>query len=320
MINITFKDVGQGDSIIIEWNDDNKKGLGIIDCNIYQEQNKVLNYISIQKITEIEFIILSHPHYDHFSGMYELLEYCKNNKIHIKYFIHTCSSVPDFLKSAVKGIFIQTELHKMFRFIKDNYTKMNLGVFSVQSDSPTNYLPLSKNYKLIFLSPSYKEITESITKSDFNEETSGNNPKANHLATIVKLETQEGYALFTSDAPKSALIRMDKRTPEELKNKLLLGQGPHHGAKSNHNNAFWKKRNRDVQTPIVFSVGTNGYGHVSSEAVNFFSKNDYAIFSTNTEGALKSTFSRSISLSLNAFSVLKTPKHNNLQGDQSFFL
>ena len=53
MINIAFKDVGQGDSIIIEWRDEDKKGLGIIDCNIYQGQNKVLDYISLQKITEI---------------------------------------------------------------------------------------------------------------------------------------------------------------------------------------------------------------------------------------------------------------------------
>ena len=32
-MKITFKDVGQGDSILLEWTDDSKNKIIIIDCN-----------------------------------------------------------------------------------------------------------------------------------------------------------------------------------------------------------------------------------------------------------------------------------------------
>lgn len=67
-MRITFKDVGQGDSIILEWDKDGKKKIGIIDCNKYFGANPVLSYIKNpeNKVEEIEFLILSHPHHDHF--------------------------------------------------------------------------------------------------------------------------------------------------------------------------------------------------------------------------------------------------------------
>ena len=83
--SVNFKNVGQGDSIIIEWDDK----IGIIDCNIYKDSNPVLEYISQKDIEEIEFIILSHFHFDHFSGFPKLFDYCRDNKIKIKYFFHT---------------------------------------------------------------------------------------------------------------------------------------------------------------------------------------------------------------------------------------
>ena len=47
-MKITFKDVGQGDSIIIEWLDDDKRRVGIIDCKKKGRFNPVISQ-SIQK-------------------------------------------------------------------------------------------------------------------------------------------------------------------------------------------------------------------------------------------------------------------------------
>ena len=110
MVKITFKNVGQGDSILLEWNSNNKLKIAIVDCNLYQCTNPTLDYIIQQEIKEIEFIILSHPHTDHFSGFYELLEYCRNNRIRINRFLHTSQVTPDFLKSATRSLKADEEL------------------------------------------------------------------------------------------------------------------------------------------------------------------------------------------------------------------
>ena len=89
-LKVTFKDVGQGDSIIIEWRKNSKSYVGIIDCNLKtNNRNPILEHIKILSTKEISFIILSHPHYDHFSGFEDLFNYCEKNKIIIKNFIHT---------------------------------------------------------------------------------------------------------------------------------------------------------------------------------------------------------------------------------------
>ena len=78
---ITFKNVGHGDSIIIEWDvieKDKKKvtKLFIIDCKKVERKNPVISYLKKCVNPQIEYLIISHPHNDHYSGMLELMQYC----------------------------------------------------------------------------------------------------------------------------------------------------------------------------------------------------------------------------------------------------
>ncbi len=75
MVEIVFKNVGQGDSIILEWesSEEGTKKIAIIDCNLNKNENPVLQHLIELNLHEIEFVILSHPHEDHFSGFHELL-------------------------------------------------------------------------------------------------------------------------------------------------------------------------------------------------------------------------------------------------------
>ena len=101
-LKIHIFDVGHGDSIIIEF--PNQKTFGIIDCcycektNCKEDSNlhnnnkepKALTFlrkkISIDKNFEIEFVCLTHPHYDHYKGYSVLLNWLKINNIPIKQF------------------------------------------------------------------------------------------------------------------------------------------------------------------------------------------------------------------------------------------
>ncbi|MCY7362979.1 MAG: hypothetical protein LH629_13085, partial [Ignavibacteria bacterium] len=63
MITVLFKNVGQGDSILVEWLNGSQKHFGIIDCNLYESRNPLLEELANRNIEFIDFIILSHLHY-----------------------------------------------------------------------------------------------------------------------------------------------------------------------------------------------------------------------------------------------------------------
>ena len=72
MLTITFKNVGQGDTIILEWqNDQGKNEIGIIDCHLKNgKSNLAIEHILEGGYRKISFMILTHPHADHLSSRF----------------------------------------------------------------------------------------------------------------------------------------------------------------------------------------------------------------------------------------------------------
>ena len=289
MVTVTFKNVGQGDSILIEWISNSEPKTAIIDCNLFQSTNPILDYIIQKDIKEIEFIILSHPHTDHFSGFCQLLNYCRTKKISIKRFLHTSFVTMDFLKSATKSLEADEELFKLFKLLKNMRDHGEITIYTID-DNPNIIIPLGSDYKMEILSPSSIEIDNYIrgVRFPFNEEDHKNNPNANWLSTILKIYKGESCAILTSDVESAALTRIGKKNSGRVgNNKLLMAQIPHHGSKGNLNKTFWLMRKRNVNTPVVISVGENSYNHPSFDVVSFFYRSpDYILNSTNMTGAL----------------------------------
>lgn len=84
-VSIHVLDVGHGDSIVIEF--PKRDSFGIVDCNLNAKANridlgshepKVLSFFRRLKKEGrhpvVEFVCLTHPHHDHYSGMAALLE------------------------------------------------------------------------------------------------------------------------------------------------------------------------------------------------------------------------------------------------------
>lgn len=274
MAIITFKNVGQGDSIIFEWEDDNqKKKIGIVDSNIYDQSNPTLNHFIASELDEIEFIILSHPHYDHFSGMNQILNYCKENNKIIKLFYHTSIVTPEHFKAANKTTKITNELIELFRNIS-KLRKENI-IERLNQVNDSTIINLTSKLNLRFLAPISIEIENYISKVKiFQDEEVASNPNANWLSTVLELYTSESYIIFTSDCTKETLKRIGiEKTKLKDENKVfLMGQVPHHGSEKNHYKEFWVRRNRTNIVPAVASVGINGYGHPSKDVINSFEK------------------------------------------------
>lgn len=238
--------------------------------------------------------------------MLDLIEYCKTQQIPIYCFYHTCQQHPDYIKAACKSIAIQKELINLFKkvqllFREEKIRKQSLSQFSEP-------ILREKEVTIKCLSPSEREYDDFISSESYkyNEEETGNIPKANKLSTLLKIEGQGWYILLTSDTEKSTFIRLAKRHKEEFDGNLLLTQSPHHGAWSNHWDTFWQQRKKKDGAFAVISVGKNQYKHPSQKTVDSFIKHQYQLRYTAAVGSLRkierSSVAQKNAIALNVFS------------------
>ncbi len=292
-MTIKFKDVGQGDSILVTWLIDDKLHVGIIDCNIHQDKtNPLLLELSSMAIETIDFIFLSHPHYDHYSGLEELLIYCASKKIIIEKFFHTCSPTEEFLRASVSTPLEDQTLASLWARIDalEGSIIQSIAMINEASGATT----LDGKWKFVVLAPAYRE------QQDFNA-LRISQPKAayksNLLSTIIKIYSPDAYILLTSDAEHKTFKRilMHRMHAEFSKLELLLGQVSHHGAEANFHEKFWKNQKHNKLSPMAISVGPNHYGHPSANVISKLQSHNFKVDVTMLNSSAVSTALSSIS-------------------------
>lgn len=289
MIKTTFKDVGNGDSVLIEWEKNNQQYIGIIDCKKKDSANPIINHLETLINYKIYFIALSHPHYDHYSGLLELLEYIEKKNIRVYRFLHTLNITPYYLNFVSDDAAEKNTLLKILEKIDDLYRKKI--ILDVGHSSLDYTLNLSDNVKLHCLSPSDEESKAfvDIVNNYSDKNTIHCRNAANLLSTIFKISYLGKCILLTSDSTSMTFIRLLERHLEELNSHSLeLGQIPHHGSKKNYVALFWKTIRNQKGCPVAFSVGNNKHGHPSYEVIESLKSLDYEPqFTSILNGALR---------------------------------
>lgn len=302
-MKITFKNVGHGDSIILEW--DNTKGercIGLIDCCKISGRNPVVDYLTISGYKKITFLILSHPHADHYSGFPELLQYCEMNRVPIEVFGFTI--LPSLLK-ILQDISSRADFvnfGKTMRLLDSLYSK---GVIKkiVSVDESNAEIVLNSNEMVKVLAPGYDEQRKIIdhharlkSKADFN---------IISVILLIVSSANQKFALTTSDTTGGTLDKICNAGSIPSVYELAVGQVPHHGSKNNHSTYFWKKINYQKKKSVaVFSTGISVYELPDESVVEAFKKLDYALDSTNFVYGLAKSTSPDHSSALDSFSVL----------------
>ncbi|GIV58625.1 MAG: competence protein ComEC [Rhodothermaceae bacterium] len=279
-LKVTFKYVGQGDCILIEWNEENRLGIGIIDCNKINDRNVLIDYLNTIRPEVIDFIFLSHPHKDHYSGLLDVLCWCEEKEVAINLFGHTARNLNEY----VKGIVVMSHEEKrtlsaLFRKVR-NLAK--IGVIKKRGSISDLMGPysLGTGLSMRFLAPSEKEY-DTFLGTLYNPDLSmKDKPNPNYLCTVAIIETDEWCLLLTSDVEKKVMQRITHGPLRGYKKHFILGQVPHHGAKNNHYDTFWKQRNRAHDSIAAISVGENNYGHPSPEVIHKLQKNRYQVHQT----------------------------------------
>lgn len=79
ILKLHMIDCGQGDSFLFEQNEQ----YGLIDCGTRSTGKNVVDYLHNHGITELQFIVGTHPHDDHMGGMETILNSTKCNQIYM---------------------------------------------------------------------------------------------------------------------------------------------------------------------------------------------------------------------------------------------
>jgi len=87
-LKVIIFNVGEGDSAAIGFPVGEQTKWGLIDCcqAKYQNEPPVLKFLREEGIKELEFVCLTHLHYDHYRGLSQILDYFKYNNYPIHSF------------------------------------------------------------------------------------------------------------------------------------------------------------------------------------------------------------------------------------------
>jgi beta-lactamase superfamily II metal-dependent hydrolase len=328
LINVIFKNVGQGDSILIEWNSDNNFHFGIIDCNLYENQNPLLDEIIERDIKEIDFIILSHLHYDHYSGIPDLLQHCITKSIKIKYFLHTFTS--DFTRILNLLFFSNKQQEITLKLLQNIEIALKKNLIDTFDNVTINFksVALSSTIQLSFLAPLGEDYMKlSRQRSHYENKRTTTIPDLNSMSTVICIKNENEKILLTSDATKKTFKRLTKLIDEKV---VKLVQVPHHGSNKNLHDLYWTQIKKQKDCPSVYSVGDIKKDKLPNlEVVEFFEKNGFFNTSTNLVYGLLEYYGGStktntgLSLSLSSFSRKKTTvtsskPSDRFNGDQKF--
>jgi len=273
-MKVTFKYVGQGDSIILEWHQNGMDKIAIIDCHKVGKSNPILDYLMEASYDEIEFVVLSHPHTDHYSGFPDLFKFCLSEKIKINFFYQTIDKIgTDYWKFFEVDNTSLGQLDSVLALAHQLHEE-NLLEFGYPTYG--HQIPLDNGNYIKFLAPHHDEIMECQKIMNFEHDKKKRSKAANYLSTVLKIRLGDDIILLTSDAEKNVFDRILNRHIEIIEDKrLLLCQAPHHGSYNNYEDTFWSTITNHSKSPAVASAGENRrYKHPHYETLSAFYKND----------------------------------------------
>lgn len=284
-MTITFKDVGQGDSIILEWEEKGINKIGIIDCNKKGYSNPTLQHLKIGKYAEVEFIILSHPHRDHFSGLRELFDHILKNKIIIRRLGHTLHFTNEaYWKYLDIDSKASRQLSKVVEKMRDLWTSGLLVKRDVLSDEKKP-IQLGEHIHLHCLGPCHEDVSkyQDIVEFEPDKNILAASEAANHLSTTFILDVGDVSILLTADAENLSFDNLIKYVHAEIdKRTFHLCQVAHHGSLNNLHEDFWKLVPTADEKHAIISAGENKkYSHPSYQVVEAFANSGYSVHCTN---------------------------------------
>ncbi|MCM3756942.1 DNA internalization-related competence protein ComEC/Rec2 [Sporosarcina aquimarina] len=251
---ISFLDVGQGDSIVIELG--YRKGVYVIDAggtvsigpptwktpdNQFEVGRQiVVPYLKGKGIHTIDKLIISHAHDDHMEGADEVLQELRVKEVHAPVGSLTEKNMIPLLREAKRG---------------------NTRIATMQA---------GEGWKTA--------QTEFTYVSPFDEKYSHNDS-----SLVLLMKNEFGYLLFTGDLEMEGERKLINKYGQTELSPLILKVG-HHGSKTSTTQDFLNFLQPEM---AVISVGRrNRYGHPHDEVIERLFEQKVKLFSTAEHGTI----------------------------------
>lgn len=256
-LRVTYLDVGQGDSAVIEL--PYRRGVYVIDTGgtvMFGEKNWktpsnsfevgkkiVVPYLKGRGITMIDKLIISHAHADHMEGADEVVEEVSVGEIHIA----PNSGAEEEMKDLIR---VATEKNVPILEMED-------GIYWTEGQNSFMYMgPQDRNYV------------------------------GNDSSLVLLMKTTGPSFLFTGDMEEEAEAKFLRKYSEVKFGEIILKAG-HHGSKTSSTESFIKMLRPKL---AVVSAGRNNrYGHPSPEVLDRLAEYQVPVLVTAENGSVTVT-------------------------------
>lgn len=242
MLEMHFIDVGQGDSILIEFPDGKIMLIDGGDTTIAARE-AILDYLDRLEIEIIDYMILTHPHSDHVGALDEVLEYYPVKSIYMPNLIssygmegattilqsYSTKAYNNFYELVFVETYMDEEIEKQASVIYNE----DVIVISEESYTFTMYCPEPEYY------------------SNVNYNSSGS--VINNMSPVCVLEYGERFVVLTGDAELMGENRFIEQTSSSFDADIL--KVGHHGSETSSNDIFLE--NISVEYAVILTDGTS---------------------------------------------------------------
>jgi len=293
-LHLVFCDVGQGDATYIK----TKKGSDILIDGGPNE--KVLSCLGRHMAfynRDIELMVLTHPHTDHFTGLIYVLERYRVKKIVLEnIYVPNNDKFEAFrqkiaeekaeiynLKAGDKIVVDGVELTALWpkEVIGDRNLWNITNISNMTNIQMNNQISKYSNEKA-----EKKECDENCQKVLGASTVSGD---LNNCSLVFLLKNNDFRALLTGDADKEVLSKINELKEGngefDFREKPLdLLKAPHHGSKHSLSTTLLYQLKPKM---AVISVGKNSFGHPASEILKILRDEDIKILRTDKNGEVE---------------------------------
>lgn len=298
--------VGQGDSFVLQLA---SQEVIVVDSCRHRWENPTINVL--EKIREerecadIDVLCVTHPHYDHFSGVHDVFDWCKNRDGKIKKLV-ICNALVtetarDAMKAEAKGIPLERceplyqfiELQKdIERFVKSDRKNVILGVGKqpvlksaglghdrVELIGPSGGRAY-ENFS-IGLRRVIKGFLKNKTVDDYED-----GPELNDASCILLATCSKRNIVFTGDSSAEIVGEAWESFCDGSPSKIDVIKIPHHGSRGKANDVdltreIWPTILKNGAIALLSFGGNNSYGHPHAEILQSMREIGVHCVSTN---------------------------------------
>lgn len=216
LLKISFIDVGQADSILIQYNNKNM----LIDAGNNEDSDIIENYLKENNVKNIDKMILTHPHEDHIGGAAKIINDIPVGELYMPKVTTNTKTFENTVKVAKSKNLQAISPKSGDKLIMDNLEFMILAPNSSRYDSLNNYSIVLKltfqKKKFIFMGDA-EELSEKEILSK-NYDVSADVIKIGHHGS----NTSSSDNFINAISPKFAIISVGKNNDYHHPHKKVM--------------------------------------------------------------------------------------------------